>query len=187
MALAAVLIKEEAKVQWSIYYVSRTLRDAETRYTKLEKLTYALLIAARRLRPYFQGHTVTLLTDQPIKAVLHRADTSGRMAKWAIELTEFDINYQSRPTVKAQILADFIVECTISEEAEPEQGKVDSLKSQLNSSEEETDPPDCFWALYVDGSSNMSGTGAGLILISPEGIIVEYALHFEFSVINNGA
>ena len=118
MALAAVLIKEEAKVQRPIYYVSRALRDAEIRYTKLEKLIYALLIAARRLRPYFQGHTVTLLTDQLIKAVLHRADASGRIAKWAIELTEFDINYQPRPTVKAQILTDFIVECTIPKEAE---------------------------------------------------------------------
>ena len=128
-ALAAVLVKEEMKVQRPVYYISRVLRDAETRYTKLEKLTYALLIAARRLRPYFQGHTVTLLTDQPIKAVLHRADASGRMAKWVIELTEFDINYRPRPAVKAQILTDFIVECTIPEEVEPEQSKVDDLKS----------------------------------------------------------
>ena len=94
VALAAVVIKEEAKIQRPIYYISRTLRDAEIRYTKLEKLTYALLIAARRLRPYFQGHTITLLTDQSIKAILHREDASGRIAKWVIELTEFDINYQ---------------------------------------------------------------------------------------------
>ena len=100
MALAAVLVKEEAKIQWPIYYISRVLRDAETRYTKLEKLTYALLIAARRLRPYFQGHTITLLTDQPIKAVLHRADASERIAKWTVELTEFDINYRPRPAIK---------------------------------------------------------------------------------------
>ena len=186
-ALAAVLVKEEAKVQRSIYYVSRALRDAETRYTKLEKLTYALLIAARRLRPYFQGHTIILLTDQPIKAILHRADASGRMAKWAIELTEFNINYRPRPAVKVQILADFIVECTIPKEAEPEQGKINGLKPQPNSPKEEADLSDCLWALYVDGSSNMSGTGAGLILISPEGIVVEYALRFEFPATNNGA
>ena len=51
MALAAILVKEEAKIQWPIYYVSRALRDVEIRYTKLEKLTYALLIAVRRLDP----------------------------------------------------------------------------------------------------------------------------------------
>ena len=93
MALTVVLIKEEAKTQRLVYYISRVLRDAETRYTKLEKLTYALLIAVRRLRPYFQGHTIILLTDQLIKAVLHRADAFGRIVKWAVELTEFDINY----------------------------------------------------------------------------------------------
>ena len=75
------LVKEEAKIQRSIYYISRVLRDIKIRYTKLEKLTYALLIAARSLRPYFQGHTIILLTDQPIKAVLHRADASGSIAK----------------------------------------------------------------------------------------------------------
>ena len=109
------------------------------------------------------------------------------MAKWAIELTEFDINYRPRPAVKAQILIDFVVECTIPEEAEPEQSEIDDLKSRPNSPKEEVDPSDRFWALYVDGSSNMSGAGVGLILISPEGIITEYALHFEFSAMNNGA
>ena len=49
MALVVVFVKEEAKIQRLIYYVSRALRDAKTRYTKLEKLTYALLITARRL------------------------------------------------------------------------------------------------------------------------------------------
>ena len=126
MALAAVLVKEEAKVQRPIYYVSRALRDAEIRYTKLEKLTYALLIAARRLQPYFQGHTVTLLTDQPIKADLHRADASGRIAKWAVELTEFDINYRPWPVIKVEILADFMVECTIPEEAKLGQDEDDN-------------------------------------------------------------
>ena len=72
----------------------------EIRYSRLEKLTYSLLIAARRLRPYFQEHTITVLMDQPIKAVLHRMDASGRIAKWAIKLTEFDINYRPRPSIK---------------------------------------------------------------------------------------
>ena len=79
------------------------------------------------------------------------------------------------------------MECTIPEEAEPEQSEIDDLKSRPNSPKEEADPSDRFWALYVDGSSNMSGAGAGLILVSPEGIIAEYALYFEFSVTNNGA
>ncbi|KAG1330379.1 putative mitochondrial protein [Cocos nucifera] len=101
VALAAVLVKEEARTQRSVYYMSWVLRDAEIRYSRLKKLTYSLLVAAKRLRPCFQEHTVTVLTDQPIKAVLHRTNAFGRIAKWAIELTEFDINYQPRPSIKA--------------------------------------------------------------------------------------
>ena len=63
----------------------------------------------------------------------------------------------------------------------------DGLKSRSNSSKEEADPSGCFWALYMDVSSNMSGAGAGLILISPEGVVAEYALRFEFSATNNRA
>ena len=100
---------------------------------------------------------------------------------------EFDINYQPRLAIKAQILADFIMECTIPEEAELERGEADNPGLLSNSPEERIDLPDGFWALYVDGSSNMSGTGTGLILVNPEGIIVEYALRFKFPTTNNGA
>ena len=64
---------------------------------------------------------IMLLTDQPIKAVLHQSNTSKRKAKWIIELTKFDISFQPRPSIKAQILVDFVVECTITNPTEPEQ------------------------------------------------------------------
>lgn len=77
------------------------MKDTEIRYTRLEKLTFALLIAARRLQPYFQGHMMVILIDQLIKAVLHQLDTSGMLAKRAIKLMELDIKLQpwasSRP------------------------------------------------------------------------------------------
>ena len=100
---------------------------------------------------------------------------------------KFDINYQPRSVIKIQILADFIVECTIPEEAKLERGEADNSGLQSNSPEERTELPYGFWALYVDGSSNMSGAGAGLILVNPDGVIVECVLYFEFPVINNGA
>ena len=64
-----------------------------------------------------------LFTDQPIKVILHQMDAFERIAKWIIELTEFDINYQSRSAIKAQALVDFIVECTILDKAELEQNE----------------------------------------------------------------
>ena len=100
---------------------------------------------------------------------------------------KFDINYRPRPMIKAQILADFIVKYTISKKAKLERGEADNPGLQSNSPEERIDLSDDFWALYVDGSSNMSGADAGLILVNPEGIIVEYALRFELPAINNRA
>ena len=71
-------------------------------------------MAARKLRPYFQAHTVTVLTDQPLRQILQKPECSGRLTKWAIELSEYDISYEPRRAVKGQALADFIVEYTHS-------------------------------------------------------------------------
>ena len=68
--LAAVLIKKTLKEQLPVYYVSKALHDSEFNYNKIEKLTYSLLMASRKLRQYFQSHHVTVLTDQPLKEVL---------------------------------------------------------------------------------------------------------------------
>ncbi|XP_077236546.1 uncharacterized protein LOC143878110 [Tasmannia lanceolata] len=63
LTVAAVLIREEHNQQKPIYYVSKVLHDAETRYQRVEKLVYALIMAARKLRPYFQAHTIKILAD----------------------------------------------------------------------------------------------------------------------------
>ncbi|KAK3009335.1 hypothetical protein RJ639_014476 [Escallonia herrerae] len=83
-----------------------------------KKLAFALLIAARKLRPYFQSHSITVLTDKPLRRILHKPDVSGRLVPWSIELGEFDIHYKPRPSIKGQALADFIVECTLPIEDE---------------------------------------------------------------------
>ena len=79
-----------------IYYVSKAFHDSELNYSRIEKLTYSLLMASRKLRQYFQSHHVTVLTDQPLKEVLQRMTTSGRMIKWSIELSEYDMKFWPR-------------------------------------------------------------------------------------------
>lgn len=74
-----------------MYYISRVLQNAEIRYSLLEKLIFVLIVFARKLRPYFQAHIVVILTNQPLKATHSKPDIAGRMAKWALELTEFDL------------------------------------------------------------------------------------------------
>ena len=90
-ATSVALVREWDRVQQPIYYCSRALRGAEERYSKIEKLILALVTTTKKLRPYFQAHTVEVPTEYPMKQILHKPETSGRLMKWAIELSEFDI------------------------------------------------------------------------------------------------
>ncbi|KAK3037796.1 hypothetical protein RJ639_030715 [Escallonia herrerae] len=164
VAVSTVLIREEDGVQKPIYYVSKVLQDVETRYPKIDKIALALIISARRLRPYFQSHTIVVLTDQPLRKVLMSPEASGRLVNWSVELGEFDLQYKPRTTVKAQALADFIVECTLPED--PPQLVISEV----------TDP----WNLYVDGSSAVGNSGAGIILISPEGTLYKKSFSLPY-------
>ena len=118
---SVALIRERGRVQQPVYYCSRALRGAEERYSKMEKLILALVSTARKLQPYFQAHTIEVPTEHPMKQILHKPETSGRLIKWAIELSEFDIRYKPRTTVKGQVLADFIMEFTSTEPTETTQ------------------------------------------------------------------
>ena len=166
---SAILVRDKDRIQRPVYYCSRALRGAEERYPRIEKLILALVTAARKLRPYFQAHTIEVPTEYPMKQILHKTETSGRLMKWAIELSEFDIRYKPKTTIKGQVLADFVMEFTSAAPDENNQTM--------------TDLP--IWKLSVDGALNAQGSGAGLILTSPEGIDIEYALRFGFQASNN--
>ena len=100
-AVSAVLFRYvKDKEQRLVYYVSKTMVDAETRYSKIEQIALALISVAWKLRPYFQAHQVTVLTNQPLKSILHKPDLLGRMMRWAIELSEYEIKYQLRLVMK---------------------------------------------------------------------------------------
>ena len=137
----------------------------------MEKLIFTLVTAARKLRPYFQAHTIEVQTEYPMKQVLHKPETTGRLMKWAIKLSEFDIRYKLNTEIKGQVLADFVMEFTSAEPVENAQTP--------------TDLP--IWRLSIDGATNAQGSGAGLILTSPKGIDIEYALKFGFQASNNEA
>ena len=88
-----VLVRDRDRVQYPVYYCSRALRGEEERYPRMEKLILVIVTTARKLRPYFQAHTIEVPTEYPMKQVLHRPETSRRLMKWAIELCDFDIRY----------------------------------------------------------------------------------------------
>ena len=108
-AVSAVLLRSQG-VQQPVYYISKTLVDAKTRYLPLEKLVLALVHAIRKLPQYFQAHTVFVLTEYPLQSLLKRSDFTGRIAKWGTWLGSFDIRYRPRNTVKVQVLTNFVAE-----------------------------------------------------------------------------
>ena len=137
----------------------------------MEKLILALVSIARKLRPYFQAHTIEIPIEYPMNQVLHKPETSGSLMKWTIDLSEFDIRYKPKIAIKGQVLADFVMEFTSAKLAEDTQ----------------TMPDLPVWKLSIDGAANAQGSGARLILTSPEGIYIEYALRFGFRASNNEA
>jgi len=156
------------QVQRPIYFVSKALQSPETRYQSLEKAALAVVFSARRLRHYFQSFTVVVMTDLPIQKVLQKPDVAGRMVHWVVELTEFDIVYEPRGSIKGQIYADFVAELSIG-----------GTQQEVG--------PDSQWALSLDGSSNQQGSGAGIVLEGPNGVLIEQALRFAFKASNNQA
>ncbi|KAL2235216.1 UNVERIFIED_CONTAM: hypothetical protein Sindi_1253800 [Sesamum indicum] len=140
------------------------LQGVEKRYTQVEKLALALVVSAGKLRPYFQSHKIVVRTNEPLRNILSRPEASGRLIKWAVELGEFDISYQSRTAEKAQVLADFMNET--SEEPPQEPG---------------------IWMLHVDGSANANNGGVGIVIEGPGGLEMEVAVRLSFTVTNNEA
>ncbi|XP_073290494.1 uncharacterized protein [Primulina huaijiensis] len=161
-AVSSVLIREEGADQKPVYYVSHALRGAELNYSETEKIALALAMTARKLRPYFLSHPIVVLTNSPRGRIMTHAELSGMMVKWTVELGEYDIEYKPRIAIKAQALTDFLIEMT-----QPGKEEV--------------------WRVFVDGASNLSGCGVGVILIAPSGEKIKLALRIDSRVTNNEA
>ncbi|RRC79860.1 reverse transcriptase-like protein, partial [Escherichia coli] len=175
-ATSAVLVREEDQQQRPIYYVSKSFLDAETRYTSMEKLLLGLMTAAKKLRHYFESHHIIVVTNYPLKTVLRKPELTGRLAKWSIYLSGFDIEFKPRTAIKSQALADFVAE--FSPGLEPT--TCDEVNNVMIS---DNNP----WLLYVDGSSNVRGCGLGVVLKSSQGGNLVYSIRCEFKATNNEA
>ena len=112
IAVSTTFVREEDRVQKPVYYLSRELRGAEERYPPMTKIAFALVTAAWKLKPYFQAYTVVVLIDKPLWRATSNPKAAERMALWAIELSEFDIQYHPRTAMKGQVVANFIAEFT---------------------------------------------------------------------------
>ncbi|XP_074373649.1 uncharacterized protein LOC141713998 [Apium graveolens] len=148
-SVSTVLVKEEASHHSPVYYVSKRLLDAETRYTSMEKLVYTLILAARKLRPYFQAHQIEVRTAYPLRYILHKPESSRRMLKWEIELGQFDLEYCPRIIMKGHALVDFILE--FDSEVDNKTIVLAGPSSQGNPPVDEMKEfPHPWWILHVD-------------------------------------
>ena len=131
----------------------------------MEKLAFALVTAARKLKPHFQAHTIIVLTDQPLRRAMSSPEAVGRMALWAVELSEFDIQYCLRMAIKRQAVANFITEF-----------------AQLKGKGEENTAQ---WSIHTDGSSNRRVGGADVVIQTLEGDKIECMIRLDFPTTNN--
>ena len=167
-AVSAALIREEGKKQLPVYYVGQAFQGAESKYPRIEKIAFALIVASRKLRQYFQANPILVMTDQSIKKSMNKPEVVGRMVQWAIELSQFDIEYHPRTAIKAQALADFIAEFTLPDE--------DRITDEVDR-----------WTIQTDGSSAQRKGGVGVVITTPDGEVLKYGVQLKFPATNNEA
>ena len=182
-AVSLVFIRVDGGVQRSVYYVCKSLHKTEVHYLPLEKAILTVVLGTRKLPHYIQAHTVVVLTQLPLKTILRSADYTRRVAKWGTILGVFDIKYMPCTSINGQVLADLVAEFTKPQIEElPSVGNMDEkLVGTISQYHLPT------WEVYVDGALNQKGSVIGLVLMSPEKVIIEKSLRLDFSTTNNEA
>jgi hypothetical protein len=125
-------------VQRPIYYLSEVLSASKQNYPHYQKMCYDVYFAAKKLKQYFQEHSITVVCTAPLAEIMGNRDASGRVAKWAIELAPHTILYQPHTAIKSQALADFLVDWAESQYLPPA-------------------PDSTHWQMHFDGSKMRTG------------------------------
>ncbi|KAK2370658.1 hypothetical protein QL285_083688 [Trifolium repens] len=166
--IGSMLAQEDDNgIENAVYYLSRVLNDAETRYTAIEKLCLCLYFSCTKLKHYIKPVDVYVYSHfDVIKHMLAKPILHSRIGKWALALTEYSLTYKPLKAVKGQIVADFIVDHSL---VEMPQEYVDIQP----------------WILYFDGSKHKHGTGIGILIISPTKVPTKFKYKINGLCSNN--
>nr|GEY03883.1 hypothetical protein [Tanacetum cinerariifolium] len=162
----------------------RWTEDAEKAFEEMKKVIIELLLLTTperkkryMLRRYFEAHPIKVIRDQPLKQILNKAQASGKLAKYSVELGTYNITYDPTNAIKGQVLVDFLSEAP---GVSPEEFFRLPEKVQSKDAIEK-------WTLFTNGASNVKGSGVGLVLISLSGTKFTYALRLNFTSTSNEA
>ncbi|GAU39246.1 hypothetical protein TSUD_396930 [Trifolium subterraneum] len=166
--------------------------DCESRYSMLKKTCCALAWAAKRLRHYLINHTTWLISEMdPIKYIFEKAALTGRISRWQMLLSEYDIEYRTQKAIKGSILADHFAQQPV-EDYQPI--KVDFpdeeiMYLKMKDCDEpvfgEGPDPESKWGLIFDGSVNVYGSGIGAIIVTPKVAHIPFTARLQFDCTNN--
>ncbi|PKI42621.1 hypothetical protein CRG98_036984 [Punica granatum] len=175
--------EESTHAEHAIYYLSKKFTDGESNYPEIEKMCCALVWVMQRLRQYMLYHMIRLLSKaDPLKYLLDSPSSMRNIAKWRCQLTEYDIEYVSRTSIKGQAIADHLAEFPMEDNTPIDPNFLDEGILQVD---DEREKPE--WKMYFDSAVNSTGSGIGAVLISPDGRHYPVAAKIDFPCTNNVA
>ncbi|XP_017980996.1 PREDICTED: uncharacterized protein LOC108663022 [Theobroma cacao] len=178
---------ETGKKERAVYYLSKKFIEYESKYSSLEKMCCALAWTVHRLKQYILYHTTWLIAKlDSIKYIFEKPSLSGKVARWQVLLSEYDIVYVSQKAIKGSAIADFLAK-RVEEDYEPMEFEFPNkdLMSICQTSEEESEKEN--WKMFFNGASNALGHGIGVVLVTPEGGHYPIIAKLNFYCTNNVA
>ncbi|KAK1619283.1 hypothetical protein QYE76_024800 [Lolium multiflorum] len=166
-SIASVVVQLYEGVEKVVFYLSRRMLDAETRYPEVEKLCLCLFFTCTKLHHILlTAEIFVICKSDVVKHMLSAPVLKGRLGKWMFALSEFDLRYQPAKAVKGQALADLIAERIST--------NIAALSIRA-------------WAMFFDGSACDDGCGIAILLVSPRGAEYSFSIRLSTPCTNNVA
>ncbi|XP_054808687.1 uncharacterized protein LOC129310801 [Prosopis cineraria] len=179
---------DSGKKERAIYFLSKKFNECEARYPMIERTCCGLVWATRRLRQYMLYYTTWLISRvDPLKYIFESPHIAGRVLKWQVVLSKYDIKHVMQKSVKGSAIADHLANNPLKDNQPldfqfPNEGIYTTEKVYDEGNDEEQE-----WEMYFDRAANMHGNGVGVVIISLEGKQFPMAIKLKFDCTNNMA